>query len=123
MFTVSSTYRYLYGSILPTALHRQKSLIIHGDCSKLDFQLELNYSIGGSLIQIYTSWYKHFSWFPISPMVLKDLYVLMDFILIYDYLYIMSHVNLRSNFFPSSIKLLAPPMFMGLKQIYTSCMV
>ena len=32
------------------------------------------------------------------------------FISIYDYLYVMSHVYLRSKFYPCSIKFLAPPL-------------
>ena len=31
-------------------------------------------------------------------------------ILIFDYLYILCHINLRSKFFPGSIKYLAPPL-------------
>jgi hypothetical protein len=35
-----------------------------------------------------------------------------SFILIYDYLYIMSHVNLRLKFCPDSLKFIAPPLIL-----------
>jgi hypothetical protein len=37
--------------------------------------------------------------------------------LIYDYLYIMSHVNLLLKFCPGSIKILAPPLFVYIDRL------